>query len=378
MPNPYKIELTTLTPVCIGSGEKLSPYADFIIDQANEEIHYINKAAVEKILGEYPELMDDYVSGITSGLNTRNQEFGLKSFLEEELNLDEEEYILKSYQCSGTGIKELNTIVKNAGQKPYIPGSTIKGAIKTALLYDWTKSNEGRKWIDDYYRLYQIFFEEKKLLFRLDKVLERYYLSISDTAEFQLEDMRVVNVNKVKISTGDQADKLKTLWETILEDSKTNFSAEFGYISWDRERRIITNKTWEEIFPIINLYSKECNEMDKFLIENCGATFMNRKANDYCDLLDFYKDKTEQIDSANRENIACLRVGNGKGFYYNTIALALYNADNSNNKQNFTKFLRNNGFKNPPLIDAKKFPLTRAIELGEFLPVGWVKLELEE
>ncbi|SHI73513.1 CRISPR-associated protein Csm5 [Cruoricaptor ignavus] len=359
MPNPYNIKLTTLSPVCIGSGEKLSPYADFIIDQANEGIHYINKAAVEKILGEYPELMDDYVSGITSG----NQNFSLKSFLEEELNLDEEEYILKSYQCSGTEIKELNTIVKNAGQKPYIPGSTIKGAIKTALLYDWTKSNEGMRWANDYLNSLENDFVRKNLEKKLDSELAKIELQISDTDEFGYDALSIVNVNKIKITTG--VDRVKTLWEAVLENKSTHFTANFG------------NQNWEQIFPKINLYSKECNEMEMFLLDNAGQTFSQDYKVDYDDLLQFYREKSNQIDRANRENAACLRIGNGKGFYYNTVALALYNADNSNNKQNFTKFLRNNGFKNPPLIDAKKFPLTRAIELGEFLPVGWVKLELE-
>lgn len=356
MPNPYHIKLTTLTPVCIGSGEKLSPYADFIIDQANEEIHYINKAAVEKILGEYPELMDDYVSGITSGLNTRNQEFGLKSFLEEELNLDEEEYILKSYQCSGDGIKELNTIVKNAGQKPYIPGSTIKGAIKTALLYDWTKSNEGMRWANDYLNSLENNFVRKKL----DSELAKIELQISDTDEFGYDALSIVNVNKIKISTGK--DRVKTLWEAVLENKSTHFTAKFG------------NQNWEQIFPKINLYSKECNEMEMFLLDNAGQTFSQDYKVDYDDLLQFYREKSNQIDRANRENAACLRIGNGKGFYYNTIALALYNADGED-KSRFREFLVRNRFKNP--IQPNEFPLTRSIELGEFLPVGWVKLELK-
>ena len=102
----------------------------------------------------------------------------------------------------------------------------------------------------------------------------------------------------------------------------------------------------------------------------------------YFSLEDFYEDVEKKTESS---TIAYLRLGTGKGFYFNSVALALYDADMTDGKEKFLKFLKANGYGkvyNPQnrrveLYDLKpdKFPITRFVEISDTKPLGWVQLE---
>jgi len=85
----------------------------------------------------------------------------------------------------------------------------------------------------------------------------------------------------------------------------------------------------------------------------------------------------ENINNAD-DKTCYLRLGSGKGYYFNSIGLALFKTDRTNNKVLFYKFLKQMKFKGSKKygLHANEFPLTRVIDLKTQEPLGWVKLEL--
>ena len=51
MKSQYRIKLTTLTPVCIGDGNKINSITDYICDR--NRIYYLNKEKIAERLAGY-------------------------------------------------------------------------------------------------------------------------------------------------------------------------------------------------------------------------------------------------------------------------------------------------------------------------------------
>lgn len=110
---PCSIEV--LTPVHVGSGVKLAEGIDFI--KTNSSVHIISQAELLKHLENDTEERDRFIKGNykLSSLNNRI--------------LDG-----KRYNISIGKTSEINEFERNGNGKPYIPGSSIKGAIRTILI----------------------------------------------------------------------------------------------------------------------------------------------------------------------------------------------------------------------------------------------------
>lgn len=344
----HRIKITTLSPVCIGSGQKLSPIADYIYD--NKQIHYLNKAKIEEVLAQDSNLMDKYIQGIVYGIDNNKTNFPLKKFLENNLKLSPNEYILHSVDTNINSAKELNAIIKNASDNcPYIPGSSLKGAIKTAFLYDWLKKEE-----NPWKSIIKNVGEYKT---ELEKQFDKYNLSIHDSNAFSSTN-KVIETKRFNLYNGKE--KISTLWECIAENQTSETEI------WN------IDMNWVEFCKIINTYSyhqslRELDILEKFEENHSISYEIFEPLHDFCEnLID------NEIDKAT--NTAYLRIGNGKGYYFNSIGEALYNADDSNNKGKFLKFLNEQGYKK--ISNADEFPHTSTIEFSENKPLGWIKLEL--
>ena len=143
--------------------------------------------------------------------------------------------------------------------------------------------------------------------------------------------------------------------------------------------RVYKNYSWEELCEIINKFSNYSSDTEWTMLSNIG-----KKINDniYFPLEDFYEDIEKKTESP---TTAYLRLGAGKGFYFNSVALALYDADTTNDKQKFLQFLKANGYGKvykpqtrrvePYDLKPDEFPITRFVEITDTKPLGWVKIE---
>ena len=134
----YKMKLTTLSPVFIGGGDKLS----------NLDFYYNNNSGILKIIDEAKfseylfknKLFDNFSNYITNNGNAKLYEWSIKN----KLDIEKENIYKTSYKFPKNDLKALNDInlfIKNYDKKAYIPGSSIKGALKTAILHNKLSEN---------------------------------------------------------------------------------------------------------------------------------------------------------------------------------------------------------------------------------------------
>lgn len=120
---PCSIEI--LTPVHIGSGVKLANKIDFIKNPTS--VHIVSQAELLEYLQNNPDEMQRFIAGGYKLTALRRIPAG------------------RIYNVLMGGTKEINEFERNGFGKPYIPGSSLKGALRTILLkkrFDALRPNE--------------------------------------------------------------------------------------------------------------------------------------------------------------------------------------------------------------------------------------------
>jgi len=112
--------LKTLTPVHVGSGVKLSKGIDFIATPSSVTI--ITEAELMEHLENNPEEIELFAKG------------------EYKLNALSKMPSGKKYYINNEKVFDIAQFIRNGLGKPYIPGSSIKGAIRTVILKNRFKS----------------------------------------------------------------------------------------------------------------------------------------------------------------------------------------------------------------------------------------------
>ena len=386
----YRIKITAITPVCIGDGQKLSPFSDYKLKDG--KLIYLNQETIKQVLKTRPNLIEDFVKGIISGMDNTGSKFDIERFFYNYAKIDLASITLKTIDSTAVpkGNKNLYTIIKNAGVHPYIPGSSLKGAIKTALLYIWLQ-DKNNHWCKDYLKLYDknstgnlskkeednLPDGKKALEEELNNKLNSFEFAVSDSDLFPEDSIKAIDTKRLQLKEGKFT--IPQTWEAIKENSSATLS--ISSIKMGKDELL----NWTQIYKVINLFSQNSNDIEWEIFDNCCGE--NNKFDDdiYNSLFSFYNSIEKNINNADATT-CYLRLGSGKGYYFNSIGLALYNADETEDKKLFVNFLRNNGFgkifnrKNKQWeefdLQSDEFPLTRVLDFKTSNPLGWVKLEL--
>ena len=125
----YDLHLTTLSPIHIGSGKSYS-CCEFV--PAKDKLNGNDTKIIKRVdlTNYYSSLSDDKKDNFLAGLTNSN--FKLEQF-DKKIKKD-----FVRYQCidnSHDSFKNVQEHIKTS-DKLYIPGSSIKGAIRTAIFYD--------------------------------------------------------------------------------------------------------------------------------------------------------------------------------------------------------------------------------------------------
>lgn len=128
-----KVKLTTITPVHIGNGNVLHNNIDFVqgtID-GNPYLGIVDHQKLFKVIG--PDRVDSWVAAIERGENMRDF---VEKYAKEDISL--EGYTSRQLYCPQSlhmeQNEEMREFIHNGLGKAYIPGSSLKGAIRTAVL----------------------------------------------------------------------------------------------------------------------------------------------------------------------------------------------------------------------------------------------------
>lgn len=130
--------METLTPVHVGSGEMMDKLEYVIL---SDELCIVNYPSIIKLPKQRERLQRELYSLIKRDVNP-SQSFN--AYLE-HLILERPEFILERFQITQNAQKALTsanaigmgsiTMIPKSGGSYYLPGSSIKGTIRTALIY---------------------------------------------------------------------------------------------------------------------------------------------------------------------------------------------------------------------------------------------------
>ena len=144
----YDLILTTRSPLHIGSGN-VSAKTDYLYDRYTETVRMINPDALFRLLYTR-RLADRYERFILSG-NTRLDQFlrdcGITSRELDDLCL----YKVNAADAldDSHSLKEIHTFIRDSRQQAYVPGSSVKGALRTVILAHLLAKGKKGHWPDE-------------------------------------------------------------------------------------------------------------------------------------------------------------------------------------------------------------------------------------
>lgn len=347
-----KYKITTLTPIFIqgDNSKNLSIFTDFIL--SDNFINIIDKRDLENIFTENEHLLNIYMKEVEKGTN-------LQDFFKKNKIDIEKIRIIKSipYDKEHFSGNEILTFVSVNG-KPYIPGSSLKGAIRTTFF----------KFLEDtlnttvseitYERRINFNNIEKRLFPKIEKKDLFSFLSISDSNPFKSTDLFIKSVKSVNIFNQRHEEGIPINIECIKENSTTEFSIDIKRVSNMKNNKILLNA--ETLYEAINHFSKIqiVKELEKLPKENLFLETRN-----------FYESILKEIENNENKKIF-IRIGKYTGILSKTILNLL----DQNVRINFIK----NNFKNFKENNEKFFPKSRLkyyIGEKERFDFGWIVME---
>lgn len=140
-----KMYLDIITPVNIASNEKLNT-TDYIYDSKNQVAYFLNPLLWHKFIYT-KKLFPAYMDFIND--KTKPRKILYKWLIEQGYNIEDIKEVVKYKLIAHENIDKiskdsLNDIIlqtKLIDGSAYIPGSTLKGLIRTAILYDLLQKN---------------------------------------------------------------------------------------------------------------------------------------------------------------------------------------------------------------------------------------------
>lgn len=306
------LEIKTLSPAVITAedSKKLSPYIDFILEKG--EVVILDKDKITDILIEKEAEFNLYIDILKNKSSNSRDKFQIKDLLKRN-HINLEEVTEKRIKCYSNKSVEISQCMKSRGFA-FIPGSSLKGGIRTAILYHKSKGTIDERFINrniGFKKTYvgEDFFREnpkrvnedifKNLIIRDTLINKNINTAIYEIQSFNLYKSTKINEPYLSLQVLVEAIDKNQLFETeiVLKD-------EF-------------NK--EELFTHINNFyekviNKELEEISKFKGEEVKGLI-----NQYNMLLD----KIRELKESNSGFI--MRIGKLKGLFSNTITVDLNN-----------------------------------------------------
>jgi CRISPR-associated protein Csm5 len=243
----YEIILTTKSPLFIGSGKEYSK-KEYYYYEKNKIVHIINNHTMFSMLISY-NLVDEYERYMINRPDEYLHEF-LKDcrFTKAHINA------MTDYQINiGNAIfedKSLSSImqfIRNTKMQPYVPGSSLKGCLRTAILWQLISENnsidknQSAKDIEAYY-LNTLKYNIKKQKDAVNSVMRG--ISISDS--MPIDNKNMVLAKKDDVSKSGNINTINTIRESVAPETKIRFILTIDesfctYINADFIRKAVSN-----------------------------------------------------------------------------------------------------------------------------------------
>ncbi|RLB06755.1 MAG: type III-A CRISPR-associated RAMP protein Csm5 [Deltaproteobacteria bacterium] len=363
----YHCAITILSPVHVGSGEKYIKDLDYIIE--NKTVFIFSRPMLFSLLESVCDEKD--IEDLTESISDRR----LKEWLSYK-GVDYKNAIQYKYPIKGNQYpKDIHQAIKNAWGVPIIPGSSVKGAIRTAILRDLSEKDERRtlkKVLTFALRKRRFTDNELKGLDQgiteelLGKDPNHNLMRTLSVGDFIFQ-RDALTLSKVVVKTikgnGKLEEKVFKIYPEVLRTGavgESNVGIETFLFEQDRKKE---NKIFGFSSGITLSYIRNvANHASLKIVEEEIAYFENQDEK----LANFYKDLRKQIQELSKSELIT-RISWGVG--WRSITGGLIPEDL------LTKQLREI-LKLAPKKWPARFPKTRKIvqtPAGN-LPLGWIKL----
>ena len=363
----FKIKINALTPIHIGNGDVYSQL-DYVFDKTNKKVFVIDFNRI--IANSSPSAINDLTSEIKKNFGNNRWRGDVAEFFR-RYKLDWEDFVIKEIPCENIGNNEIHQFVNSSG-RCYIPGSSIKGAIRTCFLWDKIKNDESLK--SRVTGIIKEFRNKKperehaddeicKLVFGQTAHADIFKnLVINDSTFYQDNQIAVIHAQSYNFKQAQKNPNKggKVVDQFIEVVKKDNFM--------ESEMTIFKNEEFdiEEIIVSINNFSKELVGKE---IELCA----------YNENFTKIKQIKSFIENNKNSNSCFIKLGKGTGFLGMTLCSLL-------DKDTFHNYIRTlfriGESRAKPREYSPIFPLTHLIQVDTnkvpLLPFGWIKLTFDK
>ncbi|EHP86824.1 type III-A CRISPR-associated RAMP protein Csm5 [Methanotorris formicicus] len=369
-----EVKCNTITPIFIGCGEEYTQL-DYYIEENKAKIVDLEKAMMDL---DDLEKINHLSKLITSYINNNRLESNAKELLK-SIGIDVKDYVVREVNCEIESHRSIR-VKKFINQRgfPYIPGSSIKGAIRTAYIFDY--------------------YDDEKRINELIKILRDKNIKPWEKGDAVVKNAISRNIQSdffkylIVSDSGFLDGKFKFIMTKRWNTKKGKFEVPIaleGFMDKNEFdlRIIIKDEFIKEIFKKTERNYKEMDEKEKFdelkrICNKLTETIIDFELNrDNPEILEtFYERLKNQLNDG-----ICLNVGFGGGFLAKTIYLLLWKYDKDGRK-GYLKLMKKI-FKNERNRNLREswnraysyydFPKTKTVYVknGRIVsPLGWIKI----
>lgn len=364
------MKLETLTSLHIGSGNMLQKDSDFVFGKDAEDypvVGVIDPRKVLTLVGE--ENIDAWTVGIENGRSTEDI---VKQYAPIATITDYSLHTIDSY-LSRTP-QQIKEFIRDGLDRPYIPGSSIKGAIRTAVLASIAATMNEAEILRDIRKNGNITaktFEAK--VFGKDPNHDVFrYLLVGDAfaTGYRTAVYNMVNINeRTERGFWDTSKQMAT--EVLLSGTEVDFSLVLKQPELRPADMPAMPKALSSVDALLNVINNHtrtllADEIDILESKNVDSR-SEEKVNSYIGQL---KDLLNTANECQGTHSAVMRIGHGSGWRFITGA---WTERLSDNFEAIVNKARPGNMKRYADYD---FPKSRRLEEEECEPLGFVKITL--
>ena len=255
----YEITAEVKTPIFIGAGTTLSK-KDYYVDDKEHKIYIVDVNKLIRRNSKILSLYEDYAKDITKTFNEWVENDSVKMYL--NADIIKNDYTKYAVGIGDTDIRggkqqistnrkdnktnNIDEFIKNAYNEPYIPGSSLKGAIRTAILSSELINSNDTKFknnsmeqllkviegmSDRTIKGYSAKNIEKQCFNKLDRTDKREdatndifsYISISDSDSIGLNSLVLCEKNDVDENGNERKSNLPLVRECVRPKTEIRF-----------------------------------------------------------------------------------------------------------------------------------------------------------
>lgn len=370
-PLQYKLTIDTLSPLHIGSGQTLHKGFDYVTHLGGTWV-VDNDVLADEILrgGEESVAWQDLLRGLPADDLLRESDFQDDSPLFR--------YILRGEPRADSKGAQLQACIKDPWDRPYLPGSSLKGAIRTAILYAMFSEQERTFSAKDVGNRAKFAAQdiERELLTTAQRRGEApnrdimRTLQVSDSQPLDHEHMWLYPVNV--FSKGETQSPIElecvapkvSFSATLTLDTGLLDKADHPDLRWDKDQHV---KYVKNVRAVSNFFSKQRIKRQALYWENRSNA-----------LAKYYRQLQRMIDRIEKDTFL-LQVGWGGGWDSKTLGEHI-----TSQEREFAAVMQQHGRqmnKQNAWKPGREYPASRRVVVDQQgrpkLPLGWVVIKME-